>query len=70
MIYERECVNCHGMKGNLGLSGSSDLSKSSLSQNEVINFIMEGKNAMLAYDKKLNPKEINAVARFTETLRE
>ena len=58
------------MDGKLGGSGSKDLSKSSLSDAEMIDIITNGKNNMPAMkDVIQDPKKIKNLAAFVKTLR-
>ena len=56
-------------KGNLQVSGASDLTKSSLSEEQIINVIKKGRNAMSPYEKLLTESQINAVATYVQGLR-
>ena len=68
-IFESNCIQCHGLKGNLQVSGASDLTKSNLSEEQIINFIKKGRNAMIPYEKLLTESQINAVATYVQGLR-
>ncbi len=67
-IYTQYCISCHGEAGDLGLSGAKNLKISTLSLNEKIDLITNGKNAMAAYSSILDSTQIKAVAEYTETL--
>ena len=66
-IFTRNCQLCHGEDGKLGLSGSKDLTVSTLSDAEVKNLIRDGKNAMPPYKDMLSETEINAVHAYVKT---
>ena len=69
-IYKAaNCKECHGEKGDLGLVGAKDLTKSKLSEQEVINIISNGKNAMRKYKAVLDKQEIKAAASYVKELR-
>ena len=68
-IFDAKCMNCHGAEGKGGLSGSKDLAASTLSHEEKIRRIEDGKNAMMGYKKILSPEEIEAVALYVESLK-
>lgn len=69
-LYTLNCASCHGMDGKLGGSGSKDLSKSTLSDTEMINIITNGKNNMPAMkDVIQNTSKIKNLAEFVKTLR-
>lgn len=69
-LYTLNCASCHGMDGKLGGSGSKDLSKSILSDSEMIEIITNGKNNMPAMkDVIQDPAKIKNVADFVKTLR-
>lgn len=70
LIYKLLCVECHGEEGKKGLFKSADLSKSTLSMQEKINIIREGKGTMRGYDDELSEDEIEVVAAYVETLKE
>lgn len=69
IIYKNKCVLCHGDDGKLGLSGSKDLTASTLSRDEKINIITNGKNAMQPYNEMLTANQIIAVTNYVETLK-
>ncbi len=68
-IYQRNCVVCHGVYGDMGASGSFDLTESGLSKDEVIAVITKGRNAMTPWESILSEEEIKAVAEYSMTLR-
>ena len=68
-IYSRYCVSCHGMYGNMGTSGAFDLTKSELNVSEKVQVISNGRKLMTAFKSTLSAEEIEAVAKYTETLK-
>jgi cytochrome c6 len=69
-LYTLNCASCHGMDGKLGGSGSKDLSKSTLSDTEMIDIITNGKNNMPAMkDVIQDPAKIKNLVDFVKTLR-
>jgi cytochrome c6 len=69
-LYTLHCASCHGMDGKLGGSGSKDLSKSTLTDAEMIAIITNGKNNMPAMkDVISDPSKIKNLAEFVKTLR-
>ncbi|MBL4706162.1 MAG: cytochrome c [Flavobacteriales bacterium] len=75
-LYNRHCVDCHGMKGDLGLMGAESLVSSSMSFDNRISIITDGsKNGKMkpfgiAHYGDLNPVEVEAVATYIESLRQ
>ena len=68
-IYKTYCVTCHGIYGDMGSSGAFDLTKSTLSLEERIQVISEGRNLMTPFKELLSEEKIKAVAEYIETLR-
>ncbi len=68
-VFRQNCVICHGADGKLGLNGAKDLSKSERPLDERIQIITNGKNLMAPFRTILSPKEIQAVAEYTLTLK-
>ncbi|MCX7744260.1 MAG: cytochrome c [Flavobacteriales bacterium] len=68
-IYQRECVLCHGEEGDKGVAGSAHLTQSSLTLEERIYVISNGRGIMQPFKNKLTPGEIEAVARYTQELK-
>lgn len=64
------CTLCHGNDGKLNLSGAKDLSLSTLTRDEMIRQVSEGKGAMMAYKNVLTRREIEAVVDHVRTLAE
>jgi mono/diheme cytochrome c family protein len=68
-IYKQYCVLCHGADGKLGINSAKDLSVSTLTEQERIVMVTEGKNAMTPFKGVLTPEEIKAVVAYTFTLK-
>ena len=45
-LYQENCVICHGDDGKAGISGATDLSMSSLSEDSIKHYILQGKKSM------------------------
>lgn len=67
-IYTLYCQQCHGNKGNLLLNGASDFTKSTLTLEERIDVITNGRKTMLPYKNQLTASQIKAVAEYTMNL--
>lgn len=68
LIYTNSCVTCHGADGNLGLSGAKKLPETTLTREEQIALIKNGKNAMPAY-KNLTDAQVEAVVDYVATMK-
>ena len=69
-VYQAKCGLCHGNDGKLGISGAKDLSQSRLSLDERLLLIRKGKGSMPGFSSLLSEAEIEAVAKYVETLRQ
>lgn len=69
-VYTKYCVNCHGAKGNMGMSGAADLTQSTLNLKERILVIKKGRGTMTSFNNLLSKEEIEAVARYTQKFSE
>ncbi len=67
-IYETKCMACHGADGKMGLSGAKDLTMSTLTHDEKIALVQEGKNSMMAFKDQLTQEQIEAVVTYIESL--
>lgn len=68
-LFEGQCKLCHGIDGTLGLNGAKDLTQSTLSKEERIEVITNGRNAMAAYKNEYSPQEIDMLADYVGTLK-
>jgi cytochrome c6 len=69
VIYKKYCILCHGADGKLGLNGSKDITASTLTKEERMVLITNGKNTMTPFGGILSKEEIEAVAEYTFTLK-
>lgn len=70
LLYTNQCVSCHGPKGDLGNSGSKDLTKSKLDEAAVMKIIKEGKGTMPPFEYLLKTeKEREAVVEYVMSMR-
>lgn len=76
-LFQKNCARCHGADGKseteLGkLFDAPDLTSKSvkkMKRKQVIKIITEGEGGMPAFKKKLNLKEINALANYVRSLK-
>lgn len=69
-IFRKQCVTCHGLKGDMGAGGAANLRQSQLSVEERVVVITKGRNAMQAYETVLSEDQIKEVAKYTMELRD
>ena len=67
-VYQERCVLCHGADGRMGMNGAKVLPESSLSLEERIAVITQGRGIMPAFREMLSREEIEAAAEFTTRL--
>jgi len=68
--FNNNCALCHGKDGQKQFNGASDLSVSTLSREERIAVITNGRSTMIAYKGALTKKEIEDVADYVATLKQ
>lgn len=68
--FKTFCAICHGFKGDLKVNGAKNLRKSKISLEESVAQIYFGKGLMTPFKGILKDKEIVAVAKYVETLRD
>ena len=68
-IYKQYCVTCHGLYGDMGASGAFNLTVSTLTVEQRIQVITNGRNAMTGFGALLSPDKIKAVAKYTLELK-
>lgn len=68
-LFNTNCALCHGRKGDLGMNGAKDLTVSTLTREEMIALVSNGKGAMMPYKNVLTPKQIEQVVDHARSLR-
>lgn len=69
MIFTNTCAGCHANGGNI-IKGWKNLKLKTLMKNQldspgaIADLVRQGKNNMSAYQDKLTPQEIDAVAKY------
>ena len=66
-LFKMHCVVCHGIDGKMQMNGAKDLSLSTMSTEERIIRIKNGKGLMTPFKGILSDEEINKLAEFTHT---
>lgn len=69
LIFQKNCVRCHGKDGRLGLNGAHDLTKSNLNTMGRTYLVTNGMGKMPAFDKTLTPAQIAQVVAYSLTLK-
>ncbi len=67
-IFRMNCTLCHGADGKLGFNGAKDLTKSTLTKEEMIARVRDGKGVMMPYKNMLTAKDIEAVVEHVRSL--
>ena len=68
-VYKANCAVCHGLDGMKRLGGATDLSKSMLDKNGIVELINNGRGSMAAYKDQLTENEIDKTATFILSLK-
>lgn len=66
VVYNAYCSACHGSDGKLQLNEASDLTTSTLSKEEIVHVVTNGREMMTPYKAILSEEEIVAVADFAK----
>ncbi len=66
-VYQKNCIACHGVNGDMGVSGAANLAESKLTLAERITVLKNGREgtAMVSYSSLLDEDEMKAVAEYT-----
>lgn len=68
-LFEENCKACHGSDGKSGIMGASDLSASTINHDAVVSVIKYGRNGMAPYGTNFTAAQIEALAKYAESLR-
>ncbi len=69
VLFQKNCVRCHGANGKRGLNGAHDLTKSNLNAFGRTYLVTNGLGKMPAFGKKLTATEVQQVVAYSLTLR-
>ncbi len=64
-IYRISCVTCHGINGDMQANGAKNFKESTLSLEERIHVITNGRKLMTPFKGILSEKKIEQVAKYT-----
>jgi mono/diheme cytochrome c family protein len=68
-IFDDKCAKCHGEDGTRGKWGAKNLQKSRLADEDLMKIVLEGKNFMPSWKKRLSGLELKQVTDYVRTLR-
>ena len=68
VLFQKNCVRCHGANGKLGLNGAHDLTKSNLNAFGRTYLVANGMGKMPAFSKQLTAEQIQQVVAYSLTL--
>jgi cytochrome c6 len=68
-IFEDKCAKCHGEDGTRGKWGAKNLQKSRLADEDLLKIVLEGKNFMPSWKKRLTGPELQKVTDYVKMLR-
>ena len=69
LLFQKNCVRCHGADGRKGASGAHDLTKSNLNAFGRTYLVTNGLGKMPAFGKKLTPAQVQEVVAYSLTLK-
>ena len=69
LLFQKNCVRCHGANGQLGRNGAHNLTKSNLNAFGRTYLVTNGLGKMPAFGKKLTPAQVQEVVAYSLTLR-
>ncbi len=68
-LFESNCISCHGSDGKRCVLGAKDLSVSTLSKEQMMEIITNGKSTMTPFGSVMNKEEVSEVADYVQTLK-
>lgn len=68
-LYLQNCGACHGIDGDLGISGAKPLSQSLMEKDSILIMMNEGRGAMPPFIDMLSDKEKDVIAEHALTLK-
>ena len=69
IIFQQNCVRCHGADGRLGRNGAHDLTRSNLNDFGRAYLVTNGLGRMPAFKTKLTTAQIQQVVAYSLTLK-
>ncbi|MDQ2792780.1 MAG: cytochrome c [Bacteroidota bacterium] len=69
LIFQKNCVRCHGANGKRGANGAHDLTKSNLNEFGRTYLVTNGMGKMPAFGKKLTPEQVQQVVAYSLMLK-
>ena len=69
LLFQQNCVRCHGANGQKGANGAANITKSNLNAFGRTYLVTNGLGKMPAFGKKLTPAEVQQVVAYSLTLR-
>ncbi|OGX87465.1 hypothetical protein BEN47_10510 [Hymenobacter lapidarius] len=69
LLYQKNCMRCHGANGKKGASGAHDLTKSNLNAFGRTYLVTNGMGKMPAFGKTLTAAQVQQVVAYSLTLR-
>jgi cytochrome c6 len=69
IIFQQNCVRCHGYDGKLGKWGAKNLQVSRLNDAQLLKIISNGRWFMPKWKKVLGDEEIAAVITYVKSMR-
>lgn len=69
-LFNKNCSSCHGLDGSLGASDASDLTKSTIDDQQVRKTIESGTiSGMPRFKETFNAAELDSVVQYIKTLK-
>jgi cytochrome c6 len=69
ILFERNCIRCHGKNGAKGFLGAKNLQKSGMEDQQLATIISNGKRIMPSWKDKLSADEIKVIIVYIKTFR-
>jgi len=69
LLFQKNCVRCHGANGQKGANGAANITKSNLNAFGRTYLVTNGLGKMPAFGKKLTPAEVEQVVAYSLTLK-
>lgn len=68
-LFVEHCAACHGRDGSMGMHGAKDLSRSMLTEAEMIFVVTNGKSAMAGFSNTLTKQQVAEVVEYVRGIR-